>query len=189
MPRKAQPVPPIYQPEVAADAIVHAAHHYRREWFVGGSTATVITANKFVPGYGDHYLARNGYESQMHDGPEDPNRPNNLYEPVDQERDFGAHGTFDDRSHAHSYQLWLDQRRDWIALAGAAGAAWDALRSGASKCWRGGLLGLAAGTAGALALAALSRPDQQFREEAARRPSEAAPQDSTARVREAQTVG
>jgi hypothetical protein len=160
MPHKAQPVPPIYQPEVAGDAIVHAAHHYRREWFVGGSTAVVITGNKIAPGFGDWYLARQGYGAQQHDGPEDPNRPNNLYEPVDQDRDFGAHGEFDDRSHTHSYQLWADQRRDWIALAGVISAAWDAARNGPGKCWRGGLIGLALGTLGALGLAALSRPDQ-----------------------------
>ena len=132
MPRKAQPVPPIYQPEVAADAIVHAAHHYRRQWFVGGSTAAVITANKFVPGFGDWYLAKTGYDSQMHDGAEDPDRPNNLYEPVDQDRDFGAHGRFDDRAHPHSLQLWADQHRGGLlALAGVGVAAglWLAARS------------------------------------------------------------
>ncbi len=161
MPRKAQPVPPIYQPEVAADSIVWAARHYRREWYVGASTAIVITGNKIAPGFGDWYLAQQGYGAQQHDGHEDPNRPNNLYEPVDSDRDFGAHGKFDDRSHSHSYQLWLDQRRGWIALAGAVGAAWDATRSGPSKCWRGGLMGLALGTLGALGLAALSRPDKQ----------------------------
>jgi NAD(P)-dependent dehydrogenase (short-subunit alcohol dehydrogenase family) len=159
MPRKAQPVPPIYQPEVAADAIVWASHHYRREWYVGGSTAVVITANKFFPGYADHYLAANGYESQMHDGHEDPDRPNNLYQPVDEDRDFGAHGEFDDRSHAHSLQLWADQRRNCIALAGAIGAACDAACNGPDKFWRGGLIGLALGTLSALGMAALSRPD------------------------------
>jgi NAD(P)-dependent dehydrogenase (short-subunit alcohol dehydrogenase family) len=160
MPRHAQPVPPIYQPEVAADAVVWAAHHYRREWFVGGSTVTVIVGNKFLANYGDHYLAKHGYESQMHDGHDDPNRRNNLYEPVDDTRDFGAHGKFDDRSHAHSYQLWLDQRRNWIFLAGAAGMAWDMVRNGPAKFWRGGLLGLAAGTLAALGQAFLARPDK-----------------------------
>jgi short-subunit dehydrogenase len=160
MPRKAQPVPPIYQPEVAADAIVWAAHHYRREWFVGSSTAMVINANKLVPGYGDHYLAKNGYEAQMHDGHDDPNRRNNLYEPVDDVADFGAHGQFDNRAHAHSYQLWLDQRRDMVALMGAAGAVLDALRHGPGMCWRGGLLGLALGALGAVGLAALARRDE-----------------------------
>jgi NAD(P)-dependent dehydrogenase (short-subunit alcohol dehydrogenase family) len=161
MPRQAQPVPPIYQPEGAADAIVYAAHHHRREWIVGGSTAVVINGNKVAPGLGDHYLAWTGYESQMHDGHDDPSRPNNLYEPVDDTRDFGAHGKFDDRSHAHSYQLWLDQRRDWIAVAGAVGAAVDALTNGADRSWRGALLGLALGTLGAIGLAALSRPDER----------------------------
>ena len=61
LPRKPQPVPPIYQPEVAADAIVHAAHHYRREWFVGGSTVVAIQGNKIAPGFGDWYLAQQGY--------------------------------------------------------------------------------------------------------------------------------
>jgi NAD(P)-dependent dehydrogenase (short-subunit alcohol dehydrogenase family) len=163
MPHKAQPVPPIYQPEVAADAVVWAAHHYRREWFVGGSTATVIIGNKFFPDYGDHYLAKHGYEAQMYDGPDDPNRRNNLYEPVDDDRDFGAHGRFDHRAHAHSYQLWLDQRRDWLFLGAAAGAAWDVLRNGPTKFWRGGLLGLAAGALAALGQAFLSGADRQER--------------------------
>jgi predicted DNA-binding protein with PD1-like motif len=162
MPRKAQPVPPIYQPEVAADAIVWAAHHYRREWFVGGSTAVVITANKVVPGYGDHYLAKNGYDAQMHDGHDDPNRRNNLFEPVDDVQDFGAHGMFDDRAHAHSYQLWLDQRRDMIALAGAAGAVWDAACNGPGKFWRDGLIGLALGALGAIGMAAAARQDAEY---------------------------
>jgi NAD(P)-dependent dehydrogenase (short-subunit alcohol dehydrogenase family) len=155
MPRKAQPVPPIYQPEVAADAIVYAAHHYRREWYVGSSTAIVITGNKIAPGLGDWYLGKTGVDSQMHDGHEDPDRPNNLYEPVDEYQDFGAHGKFDDKSKGHSFQLWLDQRRDWIALAGIAGCLYDACQNGLSKCWRGGLLGLAAGALGAVGLAAL----------------------------------
>jgi NAD(P)-dependent dehydrogenase (short-subunit alcohol dehydrogenase family) len=155
MPRKAQPVPPIYQPEVAADAIVWAARHYRREWYVGGSTAVVITGNKIAPGFGDWYLGQQGYGAQQHDGPDDPNRPNNLYAPVDEDRDFGAHGKFDDRAHKHSYQLWADQRRGWIALAGAVGAAVDAVRSGPGKWWRGGLIGLSLGLLGALGAAAL----------------------------------
>src|SRR4051812_792099 len=119
MPHKARPVPPIYQPEVVVDAIAWAAHSYRREWYVGGSTAVVINANKLVPGYGDHYLAKNGGGAQMHEGRDAPSGRDNLYEPVDDVQDFGAHGEFDDRAHAHSYQLWLDQRRDMIALMGA----------------------------------------------------------------------
>src|ERR687888_877616 len=79
MPRKAQPVPPIYQPEVAARAIHYAAHHYRREWSLGLVTEAVLAGNAVAPGLGDWYLGRTGYESQMTDEPEDPNRPNNLY--------------------------------------------------------------------------------------------------------------
>src|SRR5581483_1843793 len=158
LPRKPQPVPPIYQPEVAADAVVWAAHHYRREWFVGGSTAVVITGNKIAPGFGDWYLAQQGYGAQQHDGRDDPGRPNNLHHPVDEDRDFGAHGVFDDRSSPRSLQLWLDQRRDLVALAGLAGAAADALRNGPGKFWRGGLVGLGLGVLGALGLASLSSP-------------------------------
>jgi NAD(P)-dependent dehydrogenase (short-subunit alcohol dehydrogenase family) len=176
MPRKAQPVPPIYQPEVAADAVVWAAHHYRREWFVGGSTAVVITGNKIAPGFGDWYLAQQGYDAQQHYGPEDPNRPNNLYEPVDRDRDYGAHGKFDDCSHAHSYQLWADQRRDWIALAGLAGGLCDAVRNGAGKFWRGGLLGLSLGALGVIGLAALSGRDR------VRLPAQPAPDGGTPAV-------
>jgi NAD(P)-dependent dehydrogenase (short-subunit alcohol dehydrogenase family) len=117
LPRKPQPVPPIYQPEVAADATVHAAHHYRREWYVGLSTAVVITGNKVAPGFGDWYLARQGYGAQQYDGPADPNRPNNLDRPVDDDRDFGAHGDFDARARPFSWQVWADQNRDWLALA------------------------------------------------------------------------
>jgi NAD(P)-dependent dehydrogenase (short-subunit alcohol dehydrogenase family) len=169
LPRKPQPVPPIYQPEVAADAIVHAAHHYRREWFVGGSTVLAIQGNKLAPGFGDWYLAQQGYGAQQYDGYADPNRPNNLYEPVDEHTDHGAHGDFDRRAHPHSLQLWADQRRDWIALAGVAGGVLDSLQNGADRCWRGGLLGLSLGTLAALGLAALSqgrterRPPVQLR--------------------------
>src|ERR671936_56245 len=79
LPRKPQPVPPIYQPEVAAEAIYYAAHHRRREVYVGSSTVVAILGNKVASGLGDHYLARTGYESQQYDGAADPNRPNNLW--------------------------------------------------------------------------------------------------------------
>ncbi len=75
LPRKPQPVPPIYQPEVAADAIVHAAHHYRREWFVGGSTVVAIQGNKVAPGFGDWYLGQQGYGAQQYDGAKTRNSP------------------------------------------------------------------------------------------------------------------
>jgi NADP-dependent 3-hydroxy acid dehydrogenase YdfG len=117
LPRKPQPVPPIYQPELAADAIVWAAHHYRREWYVGGSTTVAITGNKIAPGVGDWYLARQGYDAQQHDGAADPDRPNNLFEPVP--GDHGAHGDFDSRAQSGSMQVWLDRRRGWV-VTGAA---------------------------------------------------------------------
>jgi NAD(P)-dependent dehydrogenase (short-subunit alcohol dehydrogenase family) len=113
LPHKAQPVPPIFQPEVAARAIYYAAHHpERREYYVGWSTVKAIFGNKLMPGFADHYLARSGYDSQQHDGPEDPNRPNNLWQPV--LGDHGAHGAFDERARPFSMELWLEMNRKWL---------------------------------------------------------------------------
>ncbi|HEY7354451.1 MAG TPA: SDR family oxidoreductase [Terriglobales bacterium] len=125
LPHKAQPVPPIFQPEVGARAVYWAAHHRRRELFVGSSTVAAIVGQKFIPGLLDEYLGRTGYRSQQHDGRQDPNAPNNLWESVP--GDFGAHGTFDARSHSHSWELWLDTHRALIwmlplAATGLAGA-------------------------------------------------------------------
>ena len=116
--KKAQPVPPIYQPEVAADAIVYAAESRRRQVYVGYSSAQVIVGNKVVPQVGDWYLGKTGYDSQQRDEPEDPDRPDNLFEPV--EGDFGAHGVFDEQAKSTSPQLWATKNRGWIAAAGAA---------------------------------------------------------------------
>jgi NAD(P)-dependent dehydrogenase (short-subunit alcohol dehydrogenase family) len=122
MPKRAQPVPPIYQPEVAAEAIVWAAHHDRRELWVGGSTAGTIVGNRLFPGLLDRYLAMTNVKAQQGDEPEDPNRPANLWKPVP--RDAGAHGRFDDRAHPRSLQLWASMhRRAAAASAGAALAA------------------------------------------------------------------
>src|SRR4051812_38432281 len=112
--RKAQPVPPIYQPEVAARAIYWAAHNRRREVWVGGSTVEAIVGQKFIPGLLDRYLGNTGYDAQQIEEPEDAKRPDNLYEPVDDRRDFGPHGTFGERSSNWSAQVWLDMNRDWI---------------------------------------------------------------------------
>lgn len=120
LPRKAQPVPPIFQPEVAAEAIVWAAHSNRREINVGWPTTKAVIGNNLAPGYGDHYLAEHGFDSQMIDEPEDPARPNNLWEPVDKDRDHGAHGVFDDRSKRRSVELELNKHRSWIAAGAAA---------------------------------------------------------------------
>lgn len=122
LPRKPQPVPPIFQPEVAARAIYHSAHHYRREWFVGGSTVLAIEGNKIAPGLADGYLARQGYASQQCDAFVDPDRKHNLYHPVDQDVDFGAHGDFDDRAQKMSLQAWADRHRLTLASSALAGA-------------------------------------------------------------------
>jgi NAD(P)-dependent dehydrogenase (short-subunit alcohol dehydrogenase family) len=115
LPRNAQPVPPIFQPEVAADAIVHAVHHYRPEWYVGWSTVQAIIGNKIAPTLADWYLARTGYEAQQHDGSADPDRPHNLWESVS--GNHGAHGDFGDQARSSSLQVCLDRHRGWI-LAG-----------------------------------------------------------------------
>lgn len=119
--RKAQPVPPIYQPEVAAKAVCWAAHHRRREVWVGHSTVEAIIGQKFIPGALDKYLGKTGYESQQLDQPEDPGRPNNVWEPLDDKQDHGWHGTFGQRSAKWSLQLWVDMNRDWL-IGGAIGA-------------------------------------------------------------------
>jgi NAD(P)-dependent dehydrogenase (short-subunit alcohol dehydrogenase family) len=121
LPRKPQPVPPIYQPEVAADAIVWAAHHYRRQWYVGGTTAVSIVADKIVPGLFDRYLGRQGYEAQQYDGRADPNQPNNLFEPLP--GDYGAHGDFDERASSWSIQHWLSRHRLWLIFGGVVMAS------------------------------------------------------------------
>src|SRR3954462_14784322 len=120
--RKAQPVPPIFQPEVAASAIYYAAHHpERREYYVGWPTVKAIVGNKLAPSFADHYLARTGYDSQQYDGREHPDRPNNLWEPVP--GDHGAHGDFDSRAHAVSTEWWLRSHRGLLGLAAAFGFA------------------------------------------------------------------
>lgn len=116
--RKAQPVPPIFEPEVAADAIYWAAHHDRREVYVGGPTFTVINGQKLAPGLGDRYLARTGYQSQMYDG-SPPLGPGNLFEPAP--GDFAARGEFTGRASSYSYYTWATLHRP-LALAIAAGA-------------------------------------------------------------------
>ncbi len=117
LPRKAQPVPPIFQPEVAAEAIVWAVYCDRREVNVGWPTVKAVWGNNVVPGYADRYLAKHGYDAQMIDEPEDPNRPNNLWHPLP--GDHGAHGVFDDRAIPHSTELELNKNRPWIFAAGA----------------------------------------------------------------------
>jgi NADP-dependent 3-hydroxy acid dehydrogenase YdfG len=125
LPRKAQPVPPIFQPEVAAQAIVFAATHRRREIYVGFPTVKAIVANKIAPSMLDHILAASGYDSQQTNEPEDPDRPDNLFKPLP--GDHGSHGTFDERAKKFSLQLWLDEHRDLWRGAAIAGSTLAAL--------------------------------------------------------------
>jgi short-subunit dehydrogenase len=116
---RAQPVPPIYQPEIAAEAIVWASEHDRREMYVGAPTVVAIVANKVAPGLGDNYLARTGFDSQQTAEPERQGRPDNLWQPVDETRDFGSHGRFDDRAISSSPQVWMTKHRRQIGAAAA----------------------------------------------------------------------
>jgi short-subunit dehydrogenase len=133
LPDKAQPVPPIYQPEIAAEAIVYAAEHpKRREYWVGGSTAATLIANAVAPGLLDRYLARTGFKSQQTDQPRPADQPANLWRPADQRpgTDEGAHGDFDAKATSRSPQLWASQHHGLLGAAAvaAAGVAWAVSR-------------------------------------------------------------
>jgi NAD(P)-dependent dehydrogenase (short-subunit alcohol dehydrogenase family) len=118
LPRHPQPVPPIYQPEVAARAIVTAARSpARREWWVGASTAFTLLGNALAPGLADRYLARTGFDSQQTDQPVEPGRPDNLFAPLPGER--SSHGDFDEEAKPRSAQWALTRHRR--LLAGGAG--------------------------------------------------------------------
>ena len=121
LPNEPQPVPPIFQPEVAARAIVWAADQNRREVDVGAPTTIVRFINSIAPGLMDKYLARTGFKSQQTDEPIDPNRVDNLFEPVP--GDHGARGAFSDRSHNHSVQFFLTRHQTTILTAAALGLA------------------------------------------------------------------
>jgi NAD(P)-dependent dehydrogenase (short-subunit alcohol dehydrogenase family) len=127
LPKHPQPVPPIYQPEVAARAVLYAADHpKRREYWVGASTVGTLLANAVVPGLLDRYLGRTGFASQQTANLRTDGDPVNLWDPADGEdgRDFGAHGVFDDRAKANSPQQWLAHRYPQLgAAAGVFGAA------------------------------------------------------------------
>jgi len=120
LPNKAQPVPPIYQPEIAAQAIVFASRNKRREIYVGLPTVIAIVGNKLFPRLGDWYLGKTGVKGQQTTEKADHSKPDNLYEPV--AGDPGAHGRFDDRAHDFSPQLWTSLHRDWIVAGVLAGA-------------------------------------------------------------------
>lgn len=118
MRNKPKPVPPIFQPEVAAKAIISVIGTNRRELYVGGPTVLTIWASKYVSRFLDWYLARKAFEGQMRDESMDPERPDNLFAPV--ERDFGAHGVFDDEAKWWSGQQWLHHHRYLLSAVGIA---------------------------------------------------------------------
>jgi NAD(P)-dependent dehydrogenase (short-subunit alcohol dehydrogenase family) len=118
LPMKSQPVPPIFQPELAADAIVFASENERREMWVGWPAARTIIGNRIAPWYVDRKLAKEGFEGQQTDEPYEE-RPHNLWHPVDDGEDYGAHGVFDDRAKRRSLQHWASKNRAALSLVGA----------------------------------------------------------------------
>jgi len=127
--KKAQPVPPIYQPEVGAKAVFYASNHRRREIFVGMPTVKAVIGNRLFPGALDRYLANTAFKAQQTEEPEDPNRLFNLYEPV--AGDHGVRGRFDKQASTASLQLWTDLHRDsliTVALCGLAAIGLNVLR-------------------------------------------------------------
>jgi NAD(P)-dependent dehydrogenase (short-subunit alcohol dehydrogenase family) len=125
LPRQPQPVPPIYQPELAARGVAYAADHPRRRmYWVGGTTAATLIANRIAPAVLDRYLAKTGYDSQQTDQRAGQHRPDNLWQPADGPPgdDYGARGDFSDRAHDRSVQLWMSQHAGPVT-AGVAGVA------------------------------------------------------------------
>jgi short-subunit dehydrogenase len=114
LPNKAKPMGKIYDPEIAAKAVVYAAAHHRREIFVGSTTVKAIWGNKFIPEYLDYYLARTGYEGQQTRQPEDPDKKDNLWDPLP--GDHGVHGLFSRDSNRFSSEYWASSHK---ALIGA----------------------------------------------------------------------
>ena len=130
LPRHPQPVPPIYQPEFAARAIVTAARHpARREWWVGASTALTLLGNALAPGFADRYLARTGFDSQQTDEPVQPGRPDNLFAPLP--GPGAAHGDFDTQAKPRSMQWEMTRHRQ--LLGGGAGVAAALMGLGAAR--------------------------------------------------------
>lgn len=119
MGKKAQPVPPIFQPEVPARAIYFGAFHPRRQIWVGFPTVKAILANRLFPGLIDRYLARSGYTGQLTNLPADPDAPGNLFAPV--AGPYGSHGRFDDRAKNGNWEIFTSRHRDvfWALALGA----------------------------------------------------------------------
>jgi NAD(P)-dependent dehydrogenase (short-subunit alcohol dehydrogenase family) len=136
LPGHPQPVPPIYQPELAARAVVFAAEHpHRKQYWVGSSTVGTILAQRIAPALLDRYLARTGYAAQQTEQGAGPDRPHNLWEPVDGVggRDHGAHGEFDEAAHEYDPQLFISHHARWLWTTAAAGL----MAAGLAKVLRG----------------------------------------------------
>jgi short-subunit dehydrogenase len=135
LPGRAQPVPPTFRPEVAADAIVWASTRHQREVVVGWPSVASIAGNAVAPGLVDWYLSRTGYQSQQTDEPEQADRPHNLWTALDDDVDVGAHGRFADHARETSTQFWMYRHRRWLAamLAGAGVAVAVGRRGGAAE--------------------------------------------------------
>ena len=133
MRHKAQPVPPIFQPEVGAEAVYWAAHQRHREVFVGWPTARAIWGQRFIPGVLDHLAARLAWDGQLYDGARDPDQPVDLYEPVPGHQ--GAHGAFDSRASRHSWEVQLTMQASWLATAvsSVAGTVVRAMAGGQAR--------------------------------------------------------
>ncbi len=131
LPRHPQPVPPIYQPELVADAIVFAAEHRRREIWLAWPSIKAIVSEKLAPRVGDWYLARTGFESQQTDQPIAADRPDDLFAAAP--GDYGAHGEFDRRARSFSLAWWLSKHRGalvgGLAIAAGGAALYRRLRS------------------------------------------------------------
>jgi NAD(P)-dependent dehydrogenase (short-subunit alcohol dehydrogenase family) len=124
LPNLPQPVPPIYEPEVGASVILHAAlaSSPRREYWVGGSTVKAIVGQRLIPGLLDFYLGKTGYQSQQREEADSPDRPNNVWHPVS--TTMGAHGPFDEKSRPFSLEAQVSQHRGWFVFGfGLLGAA------------------------------------------------------------------
>ncbi len=125
LPNKPRPMGKVFEPEVAAKAIVFAAKHNRRTVWVGFPTYKAIIGNKLAPWFADIVLANTGIDGQQTDKPASPDRKNNLWEPVPEDR--GAHGDFKDITHDKSYTLWAGMHRNTlrtVALLGIGALAY-----------------------------------------------------------------
>ncbi|WP_299826528.1 SDR family oxidoreductase [uncultured Pontibacter sp.] len=135
LPNKPKPMGKIYQPEVAADAILFAAHHNRREIYVGYPTVQAIVGDKIAPEVGDFILSRSAFKGQQTNEPEDPNRKHNLWEPIP--GDHGAHGNFEAEATYFSPELWVSKNK-YNLLTGALALGGVILGATAAKKWMNG---------------------------------------------------